>query len=437
MHETHETYETFMFELNSEEDMEYVVDGTDSSVSSFEYSENEVSEEDGFVHEVHVGVDFKRDFNGLNNRDEGNIDASLNDENETDGVESLHTENESFSESDTDGRGKHRCPKFNDETDMENPQFKVGMNFGDKLKFKEAVRQYGIKNKVDIIFKRTDSVRVHAVCKEGCPWYIWASRVDRKDETNTSQQIKSYVGDHNYLMGFKNKNATYKWMAKIYLEKFKANPQYPITALRQDVLEDHVYKVSLSKCLRVKHLALDMVLGSHKGQYSKIYDYLGKIRSSNPGSTTILKLDNRMFERMYICLQACKEGFKGCRHIISIDGCHLKGNYGGTLLAAAGIDGNDSIYPITFVVVESENESSWTWFLLLLTTDLEIETSHNITFMSNKKKGLVETMVHVLPNAEHRICVTHLYSNFKNNAQFKGKNLKDAQWKTARATYKK
>ncbi|XP_039039206.1 uncharacterized protein LOC120177009 [Hibiscus syriacus] len=399
--------------------------------------ENDVSEEEGSVHEVYVGVDFERDFNGLNNRDEGNINASLNDENETDELESLHTETESDFESDSDGRGKHRCPEFNDETDMENPQFKVGMIFGDKLKFKEAVRQYGIKNRVNIRFKRTNSVRVHVVCKEGCPWYIWTSRVDLKDETNTSWQIKSYVGDHNCLMGFKNKNATYKWMSKTYLEKFRANPQYPITALRQNVLEDHVYKVSLSKCLRAKHLALDMVLGSHKGQYSKIYDYLGEIRSFNPGSTTILKLDNRVFERMYICLLACKEGFKGCRPIISIDGCHLKGYYGGTLLAVVGIDGNDNIYPITYSVVESENESSWTWFLLLLATDLEIETSHNITFMSDKQKGLVEAMMHVLPNAEHTTCVRHLYSNFKNNAQFKGKNLKDALWKAARATYKK
>ncbi|KAE8728599.1 hypothetical protein F3Y22_tig00004198pilonHSYRG00039 [Hibiscus syriacus] len=266
--------------------------------------ENDVSEEEGSVHEVHVGVDFERDFNGLNNRDEGNINASLNDENEIDGVESLHTEIEFDSESDSNGQGKHRCPEFNDETDMKNPQFKVEMIFGDKLKFKEVVRQYGIKNRVDIKFKRTNRVRVHIVCKEGCPW---------------------------------------------------ANPQYPITTLRHDVLEDYVYKVSLSKCLRAKYLALDMVLGSHKGQYSKIYDYLGEIRSSNPGSTTILKLDNRVFERMYICLQACKEGFKDCRPIISIDGCHLKGYYGGTLLAAVGIDGNDIIYPIAYAVVESEN----------------------------------------------------------------------------------
>ncbi|KAE8720330.1 hypothetical protein F3Y22_tig00020348pilonHSYRG00008 [Hibiscus syriacus] len=58
-------------------------------------------------------------------------------------------------------------------------------------------------------------------------------------------------------------------------------------------------------------------------------------------------------------------------------------------------------------------------------------------FKYTGNEGLVEAMIHVLPNAEHMTCVRHLYSNFKNNAQFKGKNLKDALWKVARATYKK
>ncbi|KAK8672126.1 hypothetical protein V6N13_110500 [Hibiscus sabdariffa] len=152
-------------------------------------------------------------------------------------------------------------------------------------------------------------------------------------------------------------------------------------------MSDHLYKVSLSKCLRAKNLALEMVLGSHKGQYSMIYNYLGEIRKSNPGSTTILMLDNRVFLRMYICLHACKEGYKvGCRPVLSIDGCHLKGYYRGTFLAAVSVDANDIIYPIAYAVVEAETESSWNWFLSLLGADLEIGSSHNITIVSDKQK---------------------------------------------------
>jgi len=41
------------------------------------------------------------------------------------------------------------------------------------------------------------------------------------------------------------------------------------------------------------------------------------------------------FQRLYMSLAACKDGFrKVCRPVISVDGCFLKGCYGGQLLAA-------------------------------------------------------------------------------------------------------
>ncbi|KAK8547868.1 hypothetical protein V6N13_123294 [Hibiscus sabdariffa] len=108
-----------------------------------------------------------------------------------------------------------------------------------------------------------------------------------------------------------------------------------------------------------KNLAIENLNGNHKEQYAKLYAYLDELRQSNPGKTTVCKLDDRKFERLYICMQAMKDGFKaGYRPIIGLDGCHLKGYYQGHLLAAVGIDANDSIYPISFAAVESENQSS-------------------------------------------------------------------------------
>ncbi|KAL4341237.1 hypothetical protein GQ457_08G035830 [Hibiscus cannabinus] len=192
-------------------------------------------------------------------------------------------------------------------------------------------------------------------------------------------------------------------------EKYRTDSTYSSRHLKQDVMHDHVNKVSQSKCLRAKNLALEMVVGSHKGQYSMIYDYLNELRISNPGSTTILMLDNRVFMRLYTCLVACKQ--------------------------AVGVDANDSLYPIAYAVVEAENQSAWYWFLLLLATDLEIESNHNITFISDKQKGLMEALAEVFPSATHRTCVRHLYNNFKTSVNFKGKHLKDLLWKATRATY--
>ena len=58
-------------------------------------------------------------------------------------------------------------------------------------------------------------------------------------------------------------------------------------------------------------------------------------------------------------LEACKSAFATtCRPLIGLDDCFLKGEYGGQLLSAVGKDGNNQMFPIAYVVVESENYSS-------------------------------------------------------------------------------
>ncbi|KAE8659225.1 hypothetical protein F3Y22_tig00116964pilonHSYRG00366 [Hibiscus syriacus] len=104
--------------------------------------------------------------------------------------------------------------------------------------------------------------------------------------------------------------------------------------------------------------------------------------------------------------KACKEGFKaGCRRIISLDGCFLKGYYVGYLLAAVGIDVNGGIYTIAYAIVESENQYSWLWFLEILGRDLDIDNSYGWCFMSDRQKGFVEAVAELFPDAEARNCI--------------------------------
>jgi hypothetical protein len=65
------------------------------------------------------------------------------------------------------------------------------------------------------------------------------------------------------------------------------------------------------------------------------------------------------FQRLYLSLATMKSGFlAGCRPIIGLDGCFLKGPHKGQLLAAISKDSNNQMYPLAFAVVEAEmNES--------------------------------------------------------------------------------
>jgi hypothetical protein len=72
-----------------------------------------------------------------------------------------------------------------------------------------------------------------------------------------------------------------------------------------------------------------------------------------------VKIEGSCFQRLYISLDACKKGFKyGCRSVVCLDACHLKGKVGGQLLCDIGKDSNDDMFPITYVVAEGETRAS-------------------------------------------------------------------------------
>ena len=139
-------------------------------------------------------------------------------------------------------------------------------------------------------------------------------------------------------------------------------------------------------------MATENIQGSHKEQYKKIWDYCETLKEKNVGTTTLLDVERpcldvaATFQRLYVCLAATRTGFKeGCRPLIGLDGCFLKGSYKGHLLSAVSRDANDNMYPICVAVVESECKASWSWFLSTLLKDLG-EVAGGWTFISYRQK---------------------------------------------------
>ncbi|KAL4289499.1 hypothetical protein GQ457_14G002690 [Hibiscus cannabinus] len=407
-------------DLNDEPEID-----SNESDSVFVESDNDVGEEETCTENVANEVD--KEYCGIGLSDLG-IGFRVGSDSESQNSESLN----SVHESNSDGQ---KFPEFNSFADMIKPRFEIGLVFAGKKILKEAISQYGRINKYNVKFKKNDKRRLVTACKPGCPWILRASPKNPSDPLDTSWQIKTYVPEHICVRDLKNKHVTSKWIATEYFHKFLVDFNYPPTYLVKDVYKDHSDVVSLTKCQRARDYALEKIMGSQKQQYVKIYDYLSELRQANRGTTTICYLNECLFQRMYVCMQSCKDGFKaGCRPIISLDGCHLKGYYGGHILATVGIDADDWIYPIAYACVESECGQSWAWFLDILKDDLDIVNSYHISFMSDRQKGLVDAIAELFPHSEHRTCVRHLYTNFKSEDFNKGKHLKDLFWKAARST---
>nr|KAJ0204339.1 hypothetical protein LSAT_V11C500277040 [Lactuca sativa] len=162
-------------------------------------------------------------------------------------------------------------------------------------------------------------------------------------------------------------------------------------------------QVSMGQCRRAEKYALKLVECSLIEHYGKLWSYGHEILRTNPGSTVKLDMEDGV-------KQGCIEG---CRRIIGLDGCFLKGVCKGELFCAIERDANDKIYPIDWAVVNLENKQNWKWFLELLIDDLNLNLGNGFSLMSYQHKGLIEAVKELLPYVEHMQCARHIYQNLQ------------------------
>ncbi|KAL0342473.1 UNVERIFIED_CONTAM: hypothetical protein Scaly_1909900 [Sesamum calycinum] len=119
---------------------------------------------------------------------------------------------------------------------------------------------------------------------------------------DSGDELSDYKSDDHWMKarGIRNE-----------LKKFGVNPQY-------------------MQIYRAKKKAMESIEGSYAESFGRMSYYADLVLEKNEGSVSFL-------------------GF---------DGCHLKGPFGGVLLAAIGLDGNNGLFPVAFAVVESECKES-------------------------------------------------------------------------------
>jgi len=215
-----------------------------------------------------------------------------------------------------------------------------GMLFANVDAFREVLKDYVIQEGFEIIRTRNERARFTAVCAVSeCEWYIHASVHPDK----STFEIKVYHDKHSCAKTTNNSEVSSNWIAQKMVAHLRADPN-----LSYDVIEEHL-------------------LTKYAKSYGKLRKYALIVLKSNPGSTAYITVDrheishNPVFKRFFLSMAAMKMGFKkGCRQFIGLDGCHLKGPYGGVLLSAISLDGNNGLFPLAIAIVEAENRDSWT-----------------------------------------------------------------------------
>ncbi|KAI9200853.1 hypothetical protein LWI28_014107 [Acer negundo] len=206
--------------------------------------------------------------------------------------------------------------------------------------------------------------------------------------------IKTLNDKHTCPRINKSRHANSDWLSRRYTKELRPRGNFKMIDFLGQVRKGFVVQPSRTQVYRAKLKAGEIIEGSLSIQHSKLWDFAEESKKTNPGSIVVIDTelvldDKNKFKRIYICFNACKQ-------------------------------------------VEKEWHESWNWFLKLLKEDLNLEDSLGITFMTDRQKGLVESIGDIWPTCEHRFCVRHMYANFKK--KFKDDITRGKMWKAARST---
>ncbi|XP_025617130.1 uncharacterized protein [Arachis hypogaea] len=289
----------------------------------------------------------------------------------------------------SEDEGRTAYDAFNEETEYGEVEFKVGQTFTTMEAFKSALKDYFVYEGKDVMYLK-----------------------------NEKQRVKTLFNEHNCGRNFSSNLADRQWVTSKLVKRLLTQPDMKPKQAMEYMIEDYNIQLSGKMISRALKAAREEVIGDEGAQYGKIRDYLMELHRTNPGSTARLDVIPQpkslpLFDRLYISLDACKKGFiEGCRPLIGLDGCFLKGYYGGQLLSAVGQDGNNHFFVIAYAVVPNECKDTWKWFLTQLQHDLALKD--------------------IFPRAFHRNCVLHIWKNFIK--QFKDQQTKQLVWDCARCT---
>jgi hypothetical protein len=182
--------------------------------------------------------------------------------------------------------------------------------------------------------------------------------------------------------------------------------------IRMDIRREHGVEVSYAMAHRAKEDAMQRINGSHETAFSELPKYCADLIQANPGTTAIVKCktedgDVQRFHCMFVSYPASGFGFSHCRPVLGLDGTHLKSKYRGVLVTATATDANGSLFPLTYGIVDAENDDNWLWFATVL-HDVISQYSPSylapgvLSFVSNRQKGLLEAIDVKFPGSPHQ-----------------------------------
>ncbi|XP_016207522.1 uncharacterized protein LOC107648005 [Arachis ipaensis] len=315
-------------------------------------------------------------------------------------------------------------------------EFQVGQQFQDKDEALLSVKTYSIRRGVQYKVVESDHRRYVGKCSEfgnGCTWLIRLSLRKRKG----IWEVKRYNGPHTCLatsISSDHRSLDYHVIFTFVMPMVRADASVSIKVLLNATTAHFGFRPTYRRVWMAKQKAIALVYGDWDESYNELPRWVLGVQLTMPGTVAILRTSpvrvsgqvdesQAFFHRLFWTFPPLIQAFRHCKPLVSIDGTHLYGKYGGTLLIKIAQDGNSNILPVAFALVEGENAESWSFFLSHLRQ--HVTPQPGLLVISDRHNGIKAALEApdggwLPPSAYRAFCIRHVAANFA--LTFKGKD---------------
>nr|XP_029146232.1 uncharacterized protein LOC112728781 [Arachis hypogaea] len=137
----------------------------------------------------------------------------------------------------------------------------------------------------------------------------------------------------------------------------RADAAVNIKVLQNATAAHFGFRPTYRRVWMAKQKAVAVIYGDWDESYNELPRWVLGVQLTMPGTVAVLRtcpvrVGGQVDE---------SQAFRHCKPLVSIDGTHLYGKYGGTLLVAIAQDGNSNILPVAFALVEALEAPDGGW----------------------------------------------------------------------------
>ncbi|XP_070009590.1 uncharacterized protein [Nicotiana sylvestris] len=300
-------------------------------------------------------------------------------------------------------------------------------------KFQLELKDLVIEGMEIFVEKRSLKAVYWLVCfGENCKWHFKATSIN----DSAMFKIRSFNRQHTCSLmdeTFIQRKRTAAVVGSMVIPKY-CDPKtvYTPKDIQTDMLSEHGVNLSYMQAWRAKEKALQFLRENPADSYSKLPKYFYILEETYPGLVVKLKkTSNECFLYAFVSLCTSISGWQHCRPVVVVDGTFLKSAYRGIMLTASTMDAAGTILPLTYVVVDSENDASWKWFFEKFKQAYGEWPS--MCVVSDRNESILKATSIVYPDMPHYSCMWHIWTNIRSKFKKGHLLLHELYFATARS----